>query len=133
MADARINRSTQAFAIAPLGAIAVYGSLLLVDPFEGSIGASLDVLAFVAAAAYVTEAVALLPFLFLKRRLDQIGLGSYLVGGFLMGTLTAIALNRGLNLFRWKYYAACAAAGTASAAVFSIVLTWRKRPSLGLG
>lgn len=132
MADTGINRSIQAFAIAPLGAIAVYGPLLLIDPFEGSLGASLVVLAFVVAAAYVTQAVALLPFLFLKRRLDQIGLGSYLIGGFLMGTLTAIALNRGrLNLFRWEYYAACAAAGTASAAVFSIVLTWRNRPSLG--
>ena len=133
MTNARINRSIRAFAIAPLGAIAVYGSLLLLDPFEGSLVASLIVLAFVAAAAYVTEAVALLPFFVLKRRLDQIGLGSYLVGGFLMGTLTAIALNQIIDLFLCKNYAACAAAGTTSAAVFSFALTWRKRPSLGLG
>jgi hypothetical protein len=43
MADTGINRSIQAFAIAPLGAIAVYGSLLLLDPFE-SLGAALVVL-----------------------------------------------------------------------------------------
>jgi hypothetical protein len=112
--------------MAPLGAISVYGFLLLIDPFDGW-RAPLAVLAFVAVASYVAETVALLPFLFLRRPLDQIGLGSHLVGGFVMGTITALALEPvSLHYFRWKFYAGCAVAGTASAAVFWIVLTRRK-------
>jgi len=120
----------RAFGIAPVGALAVYAALLLLDPFDepGGTLASLEILGVVLVVGYLAEAVVAWPlFILLQKR----GLASpfvCLVGGLTLGLLLAGIFDLpDLNLMRWRYYAAAGLAGSSSGAVFASVCF--KRPN----
>lgn len=120
-----LRRTIFAFVIAPIGAVITYGTLLVIDPFEG-VPASLGLLGIVGLASYVAELLVAVPLFAASSRIRNAGAPAWVLGGCAVGVVVAILADLpDVNWLRWRPFAAAAAAGTASAVIFCLVMMSR--------
>jgi hypothetical protein len=120
-----MRRTVLAFAIAPVGAVVTYSTLLATDPFE-SLAASFAFLGIVAVASYVAELLIAVPVYAASDRMRNGGTPVWVLGGCVVGVVVAIVADLPeVNWLRWRPFAAAAAAGAASGAIFSLLMVWR--------
>jgi hypothetical protein len=114
-----------AFLIAPLGAVAVYAALLVLDPIDGPSPwrDSLLLLGAIAVTTYMADLLLALPAWTVCMRLRWTGSFPCIVGGWAIGLAVGLLFDLpGVNLHRWRPYATSGAAGVVSGVVFVFVL-----------
>lgn len=125
-----LNQMLRAFLVAPLGAVVVYGTLLLFDPPDGprSVIALLPVLGALLMLCYLVEAIAAWPLLVFLRQRGLANPITAIAAGATLGLVLAGVFDLpNLNVARWHYYAVAALAGLLTAAIFAY--TYFKRPN----
>jgi hypothetical protein len=127
------RRTLTAFAVAPIGAIAVYTSLLILDPLDNThnIISSLSLLAWVLLIAYSVEIIFALPLFFVLRPYNLIKPSSCMFSGLLAGLIAGLIADLPVIQLRLNtYYIVACIAGLSSGSVFAFVKFRKAQPGV---
>jgi hypothetical protein len=127
------RRTIRAFILAPIGAIVVYFTLLVLDPIDDThyILPSLVILGWVLLMAYVSELVLALPIFLVLNHFNHIQPSSCVLSGLLIGLVAALVADLPIiNLHRHLYYVVACLAGLVSGAAFALIYFKKAQPGV---
>jgi len=118
------RRTIRAFVLAPIGALVIYFTLLVLDPIDDThyILPSLVILAWVLLIAYMAELVLAFPIFLALNHFNHIRPSSCVLSGLLIGLVAALVADLPIiNLHRHLYYVGGGLAGLVSGAMFALI------------